>query len=118
VVLTATWGPPIHDIVRSRSGSLSRSGQRGAWPLPYGDPSVIAVRNDTGNTLAVTSPEGKSETLAPASWDFEVKVGQSLKLPKSTCLVASADHQHTITVMGSLQCLSFFRGAQMGFTAR
>jgi hypothetical protein len=60
---------------------------------------MIAVRNDLEHPLVVVRPDGSSETLAPAAWDrFQVAIGDALKLPGGTCLVARGEP--TLAVIG------------------
>lgn len=53
---------------------------------------ILAVRNETGAPLTVTSPSGISQTLAPGRWrEFFLGVGEELKLTGGNCLVAGPE---------------------------
>ncbi len=54
--------------------------------------SVIAVQNDSSKPLAVTSPDGKTEVLAPATWDgFMLRKGEVLKISDNRCLTGMSE---------------------------
>jgi hypothetical protein len=63
-----------------------------AAALANTQPIPIAIRNDSGHQVAVVTPDGESRTIPAGAWDgFEVKSGDSLKLPGGTCLVAGQE---------------------------
>lgn len=55
-------------------------------PAEQAGQSVVAVRNESGHPLNVVTPDGRS-TIAAGSWEsFELKAGESLKMPDGQCI--------------------------------
>jgi hypothetical protein len=70
-------------LARIAPSACPKSGSQSA-----GKEGVIAVRNDQGNPLSLTTPDGHSETLAAGTWkSFSLKAGESIQLGNGTCLV-------------------------------
>jgi hypothetical protein len=52
---------------------------------------VVGVRNESGHALDVVTPDGQS-TIAVGGWEiFELKAGESVKLPDGQCIFSSGE---------------------------